>query len=29
MPGAGASTAAEAMLMMEPPRWATITLPAA
>ena len=29
MPGAGASTAAEDMLTMEPPRCATITLPAA
>ena len=29
MPGAGARTAAEVMLMMEPPRCATITLPAA
>ena len=29
MPGEGASTAADAMLMMEPPRCATITFPAA
>jgi len=29
MPGDGASTAAEDMLMMEPPRCATITFPAA
>ena len=29
MPGEGARTAVDAMLMMEPPPWATITLPAA
>ena len=29
MPGEGVSTAAEDMLTMEPPPWATITFPAA